>query len=151
MGTAALTSNLLINQSGEQDVLRPSCVAAPLVMIVVGKTAMHRELPSWRPSTEPLVREDMGRPALIVHFWAPWNAYDRVFDRSMKVLCQEFRANAHFASLNVDDPVMPDVIEQAHLLNVPALVFFRSGRHIETVIGNRKVEFLREVIRRWLA
>jgi thioredoxin 1 len=86
---------------------------------------------------------------VIVHFWAPWNGYDDAFAERLADSARACGALGHCRSHNTDDPSWSEDLARWGVVNVPALAFFRNGKHVETVIGLRPVEELRGVLSRW--
>lgn len=110
---------------------------------------MPDDAPDWTPTLEPFTRVDLLRPSLLVHFGASWNKHDRDFALRVEALREEFAKCFYFAAHDVDQPFTLDLVRECKVLNVPALAFFSSGKHVETSVGIRELEALRAQLSSW--
>jgi thioredoxin-like negative regulator of GroEL len=117
--------------------------------------AVPRPIPGWRPST-PEVRglrvEDLVQqhPAVAIHFWAPWNGYDPLMDRSIQSISGKFAGRVVFVSCNVDLGENGELCQRCGFKNIPALGLLVSGHQPISEIGYRDPEKLAGVIESWL-
>lgn len=105
----------------------------------------------WTPSSPALSAETFvstlqRHPFVAIHFWAPWNGYDREFDKRLARLREEFGTQIVFRSVNVDDAGLAAVCVTAPVLNVPALGIWRHGLRDRVLIGLRDEDSLRRIL-----
>ncbi len=77
------------------------------------------------------------RPLAVIHLWAPWNGYDRVFAADLRRLAGHFPSTS-FAAMNYDDPKNRPVAERLAgegILSSPILLWFRDGELEEVCRG----------------
>ena len=103
------------------------------------------------PRFPALQRTELGHDGrdVIVHCWAEWNPDD---GRCAERLAEAARARGvlHLCrSHDVADPVWWDDVRDWGVVNLPAIVFFRNGSRVETVIGLRPVADLEDTLSRW--
>lgn len=113
----------------------------------------HQELDRrmWVPSTLPMTDDDMSKPHVVIHFWAPWNGYDREFDTNFRPVVRRLQRMAAFRSINVDLPLCTDAFTQDDVLNVPSLAFYNHGKRHHTTVGVRPTGDIESEITEWLA
>jgi thioredoxin-like negative regulator of GroEL len=90
-----------------------------------------RSQPKWVPSS-PAVEADffedlIAGPPVIVHFWAPWNPYDKQLDANLQAVRKKF-PKLRFYAANADDTAFSPIIEAHHVAALPALVCFANSR-----------------------
>jgi thioredoxin-like negative regulator of GroEL len=106
-----------------------------------------RPIPGWTPTTpavdpasfDQLVSE---RPAVAVHFWAPWDAHDRTFDRNLAAVAPQFAGRVWFFSCNADLPESLPLCQRCGVVTVPSLAVFVRGQPCRPVVGVRSPEQL---------
>jgi thioredoxin-like negative regulator of GroEL len=64
---------------------------------------------------------------VIVHFWAPWNPYDKELDATLQSVRKKF-PKLRFYAANADDTAFSPIIETYHVAALPALVCFANSR-----------------------
>jgi len=69
----------------------------------------------------------------IVDFWATWCAPCVALAPIFEALSTEFEGKAVFAKLEVD--ANPRVAAKYNVRSIPALLFFKDGKHVDTVVG----------------
>jgi thioredoxin-like negative regulator of GroEL len=103
----------------------------------------------WRPASEGVDVEGFGNVIeggkVIVHFWAPWNPYDKQLDGNLLGLVGEFgkRFGFGFYAVNADETAFGEVMERFHVGALPALLCFVNGRVKGRFYGVETVEKLR--------
>lgn len=77
-----------------------------------------------------VIKSDM---PVIVDFWAPWCGPCRMIAPITEKLAEEYQGQVKFCKLNVDENRM--AAEKYQVMSIPLLVFFRSGKVIEKIVG----------------
>ena len=91
------------------------------------------------------------RPIVVIHFWAPWNAYDGSYSHTLRRVIPLFATTIEFRKFNMDDDRDYLVSRKAGVAdNPPALVCFLRGEWVETVIGMRSDRELETRLAGWL-
>ena len=111
---------------------------------------------AWTPASplidSPTLRSELPTtPFAVVHFWAVWNSVDRKMDDLIQSLRPRFQDRIAFYALETDPESAHDLCRECEIGNLPALVFFRDGERIETLIGLRRESELVETFNRWVA
>ena len=108
---------------------------------------------AWLPTSPPVpgpqwpTTEGAAAPVLVVHVWAPWNAYDRVVDAHLTAIRNHAGiSGALIRSINSDLQEFWPALRAWHVVNLPALVFFRRGQHQATLTGVLSAERLESLI-----
>jgi thioredoxin-like negative regulator of GroEL len=101
----------------------------------------------WQPST-PGVSADVFADviegsATVIHFWAPWNPYDRELDKNLQAVKGEFEKRIRFYSVNTDETAYSEIVERYHVAALPALLCFVNGKVRGRFHGVETVEALR--------
>jgi len=101
--------------------------------------------PKWLPSSPPVeadVFEDLiAGPPVIVHFWAPWNPYDKQLDANLQVVRKKF-PKLRFFSANTDNTAFTPIVEAHHVAALPALVCFANSRARGRFLGTQTPQAL---------
>lgn len=66
--------------------------------------------------------------------------------RILDQLRPEFELDADFIAVNTDDERNWEFARRCHVLNLPALAFFRDGRLLRTLTGLRSEAEWREIL-----
>ena len=85
-------------------------------------------------------------PLTILHFWAPWNPYDKVMDGNLQAVitgAEGFGKRFRFFSVNTDETVFEPVVERFHVGALPTLLCFLNGKVVGRFHGVETVEALR--------
>ncbi len=70
---------------------------------------------------------------VLVDFWAPWCGPCRVIGPLVEELTAQYAEKLKVGKLNVDDH--PSIAQQYGITGIPALLFFKGGTVIDTVVG----------------
>ena len=111
-------------------------------------TPIHRPIPNWRPSTQPimsgafeqLLHEHSG---IAIHFWASWNGCDPVLDQSIQAIASEFTGRLSFYSCDVDREENVGLARRCRVANIPFLAVFVRGKERRPIIGTRSASELK--------
>jgi thioredoxin 1 len=71
----------------------------------------------------------------VIHFWAEWNLYDIDQRENLSCVDPNYAYDVRFGAIDVDDSKFWDLAKALKVLNVPALVYYKDGKYVETVIG----------------
>lgn len=82
----------------------------------------------------------------IVHFWAPWNGYDRILRERLASVRSQLRQDISFAAFSFDLPENQIHCELYQLLTVPTLIAFREGIEVGRIVGMRDANRLVEEV-----
>jgi thioredoxin 1 len=109
---------------------------------------------SWRPSSPAVDAASLTgiltqHRIVAIHVWAAWNWYDRPFDERLQALRNEFADEMKIVAMDADDPSNSELLHRYGVATVPALVVFNKGRHVETLIGMRTEQELRQRFEGW--
>lgn len=81
---------------------------------------------------------------VFVDFWAPWCGPCRMITPIMEELSQEYKGRVLFAKVNTDEnPATPT---RYKIMSIPTLMLFKDGQIIDTIIGLRPKEMLKEML-----
>ena len=76
---------------------------------------------------------EQGKGQVVVEFWAEWCGPCRAIAPALEQLAEEYRGRATIAKLDVDaNPRSP---MKFNVRSIPTLLFFRDGKHVDTVVG----------------
>ena len=70
---------------------------------------------------------------VLVDFWAQWCAPCRAVAPILDELAEKYKGKLTVGKVNVDDH--PDLAAQFGVLNIPTLIFFKSGKEADRVVG----------------
>ena len=90
-----------------------------------------RPIPGWHPSTPAITGpgyDDLIRrhPAVLIHFWAAWNAHDRAMDGVIRAIQGRFAGRVHFASCDIDQDG-GELYRRFGVVNIPTLGLIVAG------------------------
>lgn len=70
---------------------------------------------------------------VLVDFWAEWCGPCRMIAPSLEALAEEYEGRAKIAKLDVDTNQQSAM--RFNVRSIPAVLFFKGGQHVDTVIG----------------
>ncbi len=70
---------------------------------------------------------------IIIDCWAPWCGPCRMLSPIIEELSEEYQDNVAFGKLNVDEN--SKVSQEFRIASIPTLLFFKNGKHVDTLIG----------------
>lgn len=79
---------------------------------------------------------------VLVDFWAPWCGPCRVIAPAVEELATEYEGKLKVGKLNVDDH--PAIAQAYGITGIPALLFFKDGKRVDTVVGAVSKNVLQE-------
>jgi thioredoxin 1 len=76
---------------------------------------------------------EKGAGLVLVDFWAEWCGPCRHIAPSLEQLALEYAGKVTITKLNVDSNTKTTM--RFNVRSIPTLMFFRDGKHVDTVIG----------------
>ncbi len=70
---------------------------------------------------------------VIVDFWAEWCGPCRLIGPTLDALAKEYAGKAKIAKLDVD--ANQDTSIKYNIRSIPAVLFFKDGKHVDTIVG----------------
>lgn len=76
---------------------------------------------------------EKGVGLVVVDFWAAWCGPCRAIAPHLEALAEQFQGKATVAKLDVD--AHPRTPMRFNVRSIPTLLFFKNGKHVDTVVG----------------
>ena len=84
-------------------------------------------------------------PFLVIDCWAEWCAPCLMVHPIIENLAKKYKGEIVFAKLNIDQN--KDIAERFSIVSIPALLVFRNGQNVDSIIGAMPQNVLEEKIR----
>ena len=85
---------------------------------------------------------------MIVDCWAPWCGPCRMLSPVIEELARTYSGKVVFGKLNTDNNRR--VAGQFDIMSIPTLLFFKNGRHVDTIIGAVPKSVIEDAIRKYM-
>jgi len=85
---------------------------------------------------------------VLVDFWAPWCAPCRMITPTVEEIGEEKKDVLKVMKLNVDEESA--TAQKYQIMGIPALMLFKNGEAVETMVGLRTKESILETIEKHL-
>jgi thioredoxin 1 len=85
---------------------------------------------------------------LIVDCWAPWCGPCRMLSPVIDALARDYQGKVVFGKLNTDEN--RTVAGHFRIMSIPTILFFKNGRHVDTIVGAVPRETIESTIRQHL-
>ena len=85
---------------------------------------------------------------MIVDCWAPWCGPCRMLSPIIEELARTYSGKVVFGKLNTDNNRR--VAGQFGIMSIPTLLFFRNGKHVDTIIGAVPKSVIEDAIRKYI-
>lgn len=70
---------------------------------------------------------------VVVDFWASWCMPCQMLKPVMEEIAEEVKEKADVKTLNIDDN--PDIAKEYNIMSIPAVLFFKDGELVDTMVG----------------
>jgi thioredoxin 1 len=85
---------------------------------------------------------------MVVDCWAPWCGPCRMLSPVIEELARTYSGKVVFGKLNTDNNRR--VAGQFGIMSIPTLLFFKNGRHVDTIIGAVPKSVIEDAIRKYM-
>ncbi|MCX8188918.1 MAG: thioredoxin [Nitrososphaeria archaeon] len=82
---------------------------------------------------------------VVVDFFAEWCGPCKMIKPIFEQIAREVSPSVKFAKLNVDQS--PEIAERFFIMGVPTIIYFKSGKVVEKIVGTVGKDVLRQKIR----
>ncbi|MGB9724765.1 MAG: thioredoxin [Nitrososphaeria archaeon] len=82
---------------------------------------------------------------VIVDFFADWCGPCKIMAPIFEQVAREYSPSIMFAKLNVDQS--PDIAERFFIMGVPTIIYFKSGKAVEKIVGAVNKSILKQKIK----
>jgi thioredoxin 1 len=82
---------------------------------------------------------------VIVDFFADWCGPCKMMAPIFEQIAREYSPSIMFAKLNVDKS--PDITERFFIMGVPTIIYFKSGKVVEKIVGAVSKNILKQKIK----
>jgi len=89
-----------------------------------------------------------GHTLVVVDCWAPWCAPCRMIAPVVEELARDYAGRILFGKLNVDEN--QEMARKYGISGIPALLVFKKGDHVDTIVGTMPRERLEPKITQYL-
>jgi thioredoxin 1 len=79
------------------------------------------------------VEVEQGQGLVVVDFWAEWCGPCRAIAPILEQLATSYAGKLRVTKLNVDEH--PRVPMKFNVRSIPTLLFFKDGKHVDTLVG----------------
>jgi thioredoxin 1 len=76
---------------------------------------------------------DQSKGLVLVDFWAAWCGPCRLIAPTLEALAEAYQGKAKIAKLDVDANQATSM--RFNVRSIPAVLFFKDGRHVDSLIG----------------
>ena len=95
--------------------------------------------------TDQSFKEEISSGLVLVDFWAPWCGPCRMLAPVIEEIANELK-DVKIGKLNVDEN--PQTAGEFQIMSIPAVMLFKDGEVVETLIGLRPKEAYVEAIKK---
>lgn len=99
--------------------------------------------------TEGTFEATIADGVVLVDFWAPWCGPCKMQGPIVDGVAPKFEGRATLAKLDVDQA--RDVAARYNIRSIPALLIFKNGAVVETMVGLQRADAIEAAINRALA